>query len=116
MRRLAVIVGALCALVLCGTAAAGDDFWVGTNGPPGADVIALAANGSEVFAGTQGGGVFRSPDSGDTWAPSNVGLTNTNVRALAITPGGDVYAGTFSGVFRSPDDGASWTAVNNGLD
>src|ERR1043165_4599232 len=68
MRRLAVIVGALCALVLCGTAAAGDDFWVGTNGPPGADVIALAANGSEVFAGTQGGGVFRSTDSGDSWA------------------------------------------------
>jgi photosystem II stability/assembly factor-like uncharacterized protein len=105
MRRLAVIVGALGALVLAGAAPAGDNFWVGTNGPQGGDVMALAANGSEVFAGTQGGGVFRSTDSGTTWARANVGLTDTNVRALAIAPDGDVFAGTFSGVFRSTDGG-----------
>ena len=69
---LAIIVGTVLALVVPGVAAA-DDFWVGTNGPQGGDVIALAANGTEVFAGTQGGGVFRSADSGDTWARSNWG-------------------------------------------
>ena len=114
MRRLAIIVGALCALVLAGAAPAGDNFWVGTNGPQGGDVMALAANGSEVFAGTQGGGVFRSTDSGTTWARANVGLTDTNVRALAIAPDGDVFAGTFSGVFRSTDDGDTWAAANDG--
>ena len=45
-----------------------------------------------------------------------LGLTDTNVRALTIAPDGDVFAGTFSGVFRSTDDGASWTAVSNGLE
>src|SRR5436190_6391051 len=111
MRRLALIAGALLTLALPGAASAGDNFWVGTNGPQGGDVMALAASETEVFAGTQGGGVFRSADSGDTWVRSNVGLTDTNVRALTIAPEDHVFAGTFSGVFRSTDHGASWTAV-----
>jgi hypothetical protein len=60
MGRLATTALALLVLVLPAAAAqGGDNFWVGMNGPQGGDVIALAANGSEVFAGTQGGGVFR---------------------------------------------------------
>src|SRR5438874_119588 len=116
MRRLAIVVLALFALVLPAAARGGDNFWLGTNGPQGGDVIAMAANGSTVFAGTQGGGVFRSTDHGDSWAQANAGLTDTNVRALAVTPEGHVFAGTFSGVFRSMDNGSTWTQVNNGLD
>ena len=42
-------------------------FWAATNGPQGGDGIAMATNASgHVFVGTQGGGVFRSTNNGDT--------------------------------------------------
>ena len=70
-----------------------------------------------MFVGTQGGGVFRSTDNAETWTGVNNGLTDTNVRALAINnASGHIFGGTWSsGVFRSTDNGDSWTAVNNGL-
>src|SRR5262249_35950854 len=92
-------------------------FWEQTNGPQGGDGIALATNaGGDIFVGTQGGGIFRSTDSAETWTGINSGLTDTNVRALAITGAGHIFAGTFTGVFRSTDNGDSWVAVNNGLE
>ena len=91
-------------------------FWAQTNGPQGGDGIALTTNASgDVFVGTQGGGVFRSTDNGGTWTGIHNGLSDTNVRALAISSVGHIFAGTFSGVFRSLDNGDSWVAVNNGL-
>jgi ligand-binding sensor domain-containing protein len=95
----------------------GDNFWAQTNGPRGGDVIASATNASgHVFVGTQGGGVFRSTDNGETWTGVNNGLTATNVRALAINSASHIFAGTFGGAFRSTDNGDSWTPVNNGLE
>src|SRR5437870_5188416 len=42
-------------------------FSAQTNGPEGGDGIALATNSSgTVFVGTQGGGIFRSSDNGET--------------------------------------------------
>ena len=98
--------------------AGGQNFWVQTNGPQGGDGIALATNSSgHIFVGTQGGGIFRSTDNAETWTAVNNGLTDTNVRALAINnASGHIFGGTWSsGVFRSTDNGDSWTAVNNGL-
>ncbi len=95
----------------------GQNFWAHTNGPQGGDGIALATNPSgDVFVGTQGDGVFRSTDNGETWTGVNNGLTATNVRALAINSASHIFAGTFGGAFRSTDNGDSWTAVNNGLE
>ena len=58
---------------------------------------------STLYAGTWGGGVFRSTDSGATWTAVNTGLTNQSVYALAINPltPSTLYAGTWGGgVFR----------------
>src|SRR5205814_4855477 len=52
-----------------GVPAGGQNFWMQTNGPQGGDGIALTTNSSgHVFVGTQGGGVFRSTDNGESWA------------------------------------------------
>ena len=100
-----------------GSQAQADDFWTSTGGPQGGDVLALATNASgHVFAGTLGGGAFRSTDNGETWTAVNSGLTATDVRALAINSDGHIFAGTFGGVFRSTDNGDTWTPVNNGLE
>ena len=68
-------------------------------------------NPSTLYAGTFGGGVFKSTDMGANWAEINNGLTNTNVRALALDPTNTstLYAGT-DGVFKSTDMGANWVA------
>ena len=65
-----------------------------------------------------GEGVFKSTDGGASWSAVNTGLTNLQVRALAIDPQTPttLYAGTNGGgVFKSTDGGASWNDFNQGL-
>ncbi len=94
-----------------------------TSGGPGGDASALAINPTApatLYAGMDGGsrGVFKSTDSGRTWAAASTGLTNPYVHALAINPTtpATLYAGTsVGGVFRSADSGGTWTAASTGL-
>ena len=64
-----------------------------------------------LFAGTAGSGVFRSLNGGYHWAAMSYGLTNLDVRAVAINPNNSsVFVGTNGGgVFRSTDYGNTWT-------
>jgi len=52
-----------------------------------------------VFAGTQGAGVYRSTDMGETWSALNAGLTHPEITALLISPADPrlVYAATVGG-------------------
>ena len=112
-------------LVLLSTFQAGIAFSatdVGTsNGLEGGVVYALAidpATPATLYAGTLGGGVFKSTNGGANWSAVNAGLTNTDVRTLAIDPAtpATLYAGTWCvGVFKSTNGGANWSAVNAGL-
>ena len=79
------------------------DFWEQTSGPGGGEVQSLAINSTgHIFAGTSGGGVFRSTDNGDSWTEINNGLTSAVVLSLAINSTGHIFAGTSGGgVFRS---------------
>lgn len=59
-------------------------------------------------------GVLRSDDYGATWVSKTVGLTDTQVTALAFMPGdaGKMLAGTrFGNVFSSSDGGETWQWV-----
>lgn len=82
-------------------------------GPEGGRANALAidpATPSTHYAGTLGGGVFKSTDGGATWSAVNTGLTATDVRALAIDPvtPGMLCAGTYGGsVSKSTGGGAT---------
>jgi uncharacterized repeat protein (TIGR01451 family) len=60
--------------------------------------------------------VFKSTDSGGTWAAANTGLTDS-AYALAIDPTAPatVYAGTFVGVFKTTNSGATWAAAKTGF-
>jgi len=70
-----------------------------------------------VYAGTYGGGVFKSEDAGQTWSAANTGPINTFttwVNTLAIhpfTPTILYLGGYLSGVYQSLDSGASWDGV-----
>jgi hypothetical protein len=76
-------------------------------------VVALAhdANGVE-YAGTQGGGVWKTIGSAQ-WAPINVGLTDLGVVSLLMAPDGKIYAGTDSGTVWVYS-GTSWARLGSG--
>jgi photosystem II stability/assembly factor-like uncharacterized protein len=52
--------------------------------------------------------VWKSADGGAHWAAANTGLTQLDVRALAVAPSGELFAGSADGVFKSTDGGANW--------
>jgi hypothetical protein len=76
--------------------------WIQTSGPHGDGVTCLAVNGSNLFAGTNRGGVFLSTNPAlrdASWTAVNTGLTNTHVFALAVS-GTNLFAGTDGGGVR----------------
>jgi photosystem II stability/assembly factor-like uncharacterized protein len=91
-----------------------DTNWTALNsGLTTLDTRALAFKGSYLFAGTGGGGVFRSTDHGANWTPVNNGLGKQDVLSFAVKDD-NLFAGTWeNGVFLSTDNGANWTGVSH---
>jgi hypothetical protein len=92
-------------------------------GPPGGQVMDLALDPDDsriLYAGTSGGGVFKSVNGGVTWQAVNRGLSEYQILALAVAPGQTpgrtsvLYAGQ-RGVARSVDGGGTWTPIAAGL-
>ena len=89
------------------------------------DVLSVAisptfSSDGTLFAGTSGGGVFKTTNGGVNWSAINTGLTNLDVRSVAVSPtfssDGTLFAGTFGGgIFKSTDGGNNWSAINTGL-
>jgi len=119
---LSVATFSIFAAFLFSTPASAFNEWTRTGGPYAGWVGSVAvspdyANDQTVFAGTGGGGVFKSTDGGASWIPV---LTGQEFNAIAISPNyavdQTVYAGARSGgVFKTTDRGSNWSPVNNGL-
>jgi hypothetical protein len=69
-------------------------------------------SGTNLFAATRNGGVFRSPLNADNWTP----VLSRPVLVFAVS-GTNLFAGTAlgQGVFLSVNQGESWTRVSGGL-
>lgn len=77
-------------------------------------IHALAINGTNLLAGTDGG-IFLSTNNGAGWTAINSGLTETSVQSLAVS-GINIFAGTLGGgAFRSTNNGNNWTPVDSGF-
>ncbi len=90
----------------------GKDVWQAARATPASrNVISLAVDQmtGEVYAGTSGGGVFRSSDDGTSWQAVSIGLGNGLAQTIALDRGGGmIYVGTPQGVFRSPLNPIRW--------
>ncbi len=66
-------------------------------------------NSNFLYAGTDGNGVYKSTDAGQSWKAINNGLPNLDVYTLAISYHDDkIYVGTACGLFVSLNQGDSW--------
>ncbi len=78
-----------------------------------ADQMTFAAVGGN--GTTDGYGIWRSSDGGQTWQPASHELTDLGVMHLAVSPDfardGTLYALSKRGAFRSMDRGATWTSL-----
>jgi photosystem II stability/assembly factor-like uncharacterized protein len=112
IQRLSIVV------ILIASSAATYAQWVNKNlGLYGGDIETLVSNGSVLFAGTYGNGIFRSTDRGLSWQSVSEQFKNTHIEHLYATTD-KVYAATWGGVFVSSDNGDSWKdagLVNKGI-
>ena len=73
-----------------------------------------------VFAGTDGGGIYKTTDGGETWRTVNRGLSTKAIPAMSISPNypqdSTIFAAGPDGVYRSTDQGTIWNLINNGMD
>jgi len=80
-------------------------------------------NSNVVYLGTDGGGVWKTTDGGQTWTPLTDNQPSLEIGALALDPSNPdvVYAGTAlvndsfcndgEGILKSTDGGATWTQL-----
>lgn len=79
-------------------------------------VVSIAidpADAGNLYAGLDGGGVYRSTNSGASWMAASPQPTNQRIKALAIKPGDGtkLFAATYgSGVYKSDNSGTNWVA------
>jgi photosystem II stability/assembly factor-like uncharacterized protein len=94
--------------------------WIQTPGPNEAAIESFIANGTTIFAGTNGnGGIYKSTDSGLNWVLSNTGLEKKYSVFSFCMLGSNIIAGTSNEIYLSSNNGALWqniTPANNSAD
>ncbi|HTL78352.1 MAG TPA: hypothetical protein VL136_03015 [Candidatus Babeliales bacterium] len=85
--------------------------------PVGKTIRSLISFGAYVFAGTEGDGVYRSSDHGDTWAKTD--MNNTLLAQQLVftfcTKDNALFAGAGNGIYKSTDGGATFQRTLNGF-
>jgi photosystem II stability/assembly factor-like uncharacterized protein len=97
-------------------ALAGPGAWT-THGPYGGivnTVVVDPAAPATVYAASPVGGIFKSTNHGQSWAPATTGLASENIDALLLDPANSqtLYAAGGYGLFTSTNGGASWTTTS----
>ena len=90
-----------------------EGVWVQTAGPEDGNIQSLNAQlTNQLYAGTSGGGLFRSTDLGNSWQHTNTPYMQ-NITAMAFNKSGAFFIGTQistyqSVIFQSLDTGKNW--------
>jgi photosystem II stability/assembly factor-like uncharacterized protein len=72
----------------------------------------FAAIGTNLFAGTEGGGIFLSTDKGASWTSVHA---SSSFGAVAAVGASVVVSDASGGVIKSNDNGATWIDISEGM-
>lgn len=116
----------LSVLVLATSCSSSDDSnspsssdWTKVSSTGDAYPISYCSNGTNLFVGTAGNGVYRSTNNGDSWSLVNNGITDTK-QCMIFTNGSDLYLSTsilvigspsITKYYKSTDNGDNWTVI-----
>lgn len=93
-----------------------DRYWNKiNNGLTNLSILSLAAvDTNTILAGSNGGGLFKTSNKGQSWTAVNSNLLNGK-EITALTKGGNRFFALVAdgGVFASDDSGATWTSLND---
>jgi len=84
--------------------------WTFANVVSGDNITALtlAPNGTTLYAGTEGSGVYRSTNGGVSWQPSNT-HTTARIHKLTVVNNDTLFAAAdLNGILKSTNGGESW--------
>lgn len=91
--------------------------WTQTATPPGGTVWAMAQLGSNTYAGTFSGGIYRSINYGTSWmqvGPSGAKVRSLHLAGTVLFAGLDANSSTAPGmIYRSTNGGTTWSNVLN---
>jgi hypothetical protein len=88
------------------------ESWKLMAGPEKEDWNFVASAKSWVLAATLRSAMLSS-DGGQRWAPVNLPEMLTQLAAIAVDDGGDLWVGGREGIFVSQDKGATWQSLKN---
>ena len=82
--------------------------------PTDSNVVYVATTAHESASAI---GVYKSTDTGNTWAAANNGLSSLDIKHLVADPvnGGTIYAATSGGMYKSTSGASSWRRANTGI-
>src|SRR5207247_8314495 len=85
--------------------------------PVGKTIRSLISFGGYVFAGTEGDGIYRSSDHGNTWAKTDINnsLLAQQLVLTFCTKDNALFAGAQNGIYKSTDGGATFQRMLNGF-
>ena len=88
--------------------------WIPLNGPNASYVPKIAKSSDGVlYAGADGGRIFKSIDNAGKWIDITNNFPNKNVIGMAVKPTGEIYLGCYQSIYVSRDKGVTW---ENSLD
>ncbi|MDI6735506.1 MAG: hypothetical protein QME42_04820 [bacterium] len=99
----------------------GGETWEGVGGELATlqiTSIAISFNQPhKIYIGTWEKGIYKSEDRGMSFYPVNTGLSNLNIRDVAVSMVGSetIYAAVEGGVLKSENEGKNWELKTEGL-
>ena len=76
-------------------------------------VMSLLVDGTNIFAGTRNGGLFKTSNNGNSWTAVNNGIMSSSAIFALSKSGANIFAGASNGLYSSSDNGINWAFVSN---
>lgn len=92
-----------------------DAQWIHSNGPQTGQMTCLALKGSDLYAGFEYGGLYKSTDDGFTWNQMNIGNENnfTSIWSICVKDSAILINGAYGLSLQSLNDGQTWIPWNS---